>query len=69
MINSRYIKRLIAIRRIINNRIDNEIEDALRGKNRESAENLVESLIYQIEENARFLKEDERNGQIETGTS
>lgn len=56
MVNSRYINSLLSLRRILNDRIDNEIEDTLRG--REDPEHIIESLRYQIEERSPFLIND-----------
>lgn len=44
--NTQYIKALLDLRRTIDNRIDNEIEETLRG--REDSERLMESIEYNL---------------------
>lgn len=53
--NTQYIKALLDLRRTIDNRIDNEIEETLRG--REDSKRLMESIEYNLCEKKRFIYE------------
>lgn len=57
--DSSYITDLLALRRQVENRIDNEIQDCLRG--RENPDKVKESLNYMIDTSHAFKTKSNRN--------
>lgn len=55
---SNKVKRLLSLRRVLDNLIDNAISENVMRDRPLTAEELRESLIYQIDEHMDFYKED-----------